>query len=555
MNNTSAGLNIPDSYYVGGAIGYAYFYDHTTVIIKNQTLTGPIVSRGDAGGVIGYADAEVESTITISNTTIDQDISGTDGYVGGIIGQGYLYGTDETTISITNVTVSGDMSGQLYIGGLMGYASIDNGVEEYHAINSTVSGNTLGSDGAIGGHYGYAQNLLAVGLIATGNVDGYSYTGGVVGYGQGIHLTQSSASGAVASTLGDHSGGLVGYAEGGSEISESYATGNVSGDEAIGGLVGGLYSGTITNSYARGTSTGTGLIGSLVGYCNATIEKSYATGAVSGSADVGGLIGLDGGSCTGTDSFWDTQTTGQNASSVGTGKTTAALKIQDTYTNTAGSPGLTNAWNFSGTWGMVLGANDGYPCLSWASSCAAADVDDDGILTTIENAAPNSGDANNDGDPDSAQGNVASFVNAITSQYTTIALDVACGVTSATAQTEAAQATQDAGYNYQSGLISFSANCGTPGYTMTVRIYTFGTTTSGLVLRKYNPTTHAYFTVPGATLSQQTIGGQTATVATYQITDGSALDADGLVNGTIIDPVGLALGAVGVPSTGIGGRY
>ena len=47
-----------------------------------------------------------------------------------------------------------------------------------------------------------------------------------------------------------------------------------------------------------------------------SITQSYATGAVSGTSDVGGLVGYnDGGSI--TQSYWDSYTTGQ-AAGIGT---------------------------------------------------------------------------------------------------------------------------------------------------------------------------------------------------------------------------------------------
>ncbi len=70
-------------------------------------------------------------------------------------------------------------------------------------------------------------------------------------------------------------------------------------------------------------------------------------------------------------------------------------------------------------------------------------------------------------------------------------------------------------------------------------------------MRKHNPNNNSYFTITDANINQTTIGGQTVAVATYQITDGDGLDIDNAANGTIVDPVGLANQAVGVPNTGL----
>lgn len=92
--------------------------------------------------------------------------------------------------------------------------------------------------------------------------------------------------------------------------------------------------------------------------------------------------------------------------------------------------------------------------------------------------------------------------------------------------------------------MSYTAECGAPGYTATVQLCFYGATTSGVVLRKYNPTSKTYTTVSDATLTHTAIGGQAVVEATYQITDGGPLDSDGTTSGIIVDPVGLAMTTV-----------
>jgi hypothetical protein len=182
-------------------------------------------------------------------------------------------------------------------------------------------------------------------------------------------------------------------------------------------------------------------------------------------------------------------------------------------------------------------------------------ADNDGIPGTVEDAAPNNGDANNDGIIDTAQGHVASFVNPVTGKYVALEINAICDFSAASATAEASNAVADSGFNYPNGLMNFTASCPVPGFTATVTQYLYGVTNDGFILRKYNPNTNAYFAVSGATLEQTTIGGQTVTKATYQVTDGGSLDTDGSSNGTIVDPAGLAQSAVGAPNTGLGGRF
>lgn len=182
-----------------------------------------------------------------------------------------------------------------------------------------------------------------------------------------------------------------------------------------------------------------------------------------------------------------------------------------------------------------------------------ADDDNDGAPNATEDAAPNGGDANGDGILDSTQAHIASYINSVTNKYAVLKVDTTCTIITATSATESSNSTADSGFDYPAGLMSFTTNCGTPGYATTVTQYYFGATNDNFVLRKYKPSTNAYFNVNGAVLSQVTIGGQTAVGVTYQATDGGDLDTDGTANGVIVDPVGLAQGVVGAPNTGLGG--
>ena len=82
------------------------------------------------------------------------------------------------------------------------------------------------------------------------------------------------------------------------------------------------------------------------------MTNCYSTGSVSGSSRVGGLIGFDYGG-TYNDCFWDTETSGQDTSAGGTGKSTADMMKQATFTN----------WDFTDpdTWDIT--EDETYPWL------------------------------------------------------------------------------------------------------------------------------------------------------------------------------------------------
>ena len=132
----------------------------------------------------------------------------------------------------------------------------------------------------------------------------------------------------------DSVGGLAGLNSEDGSILRSYATGQVTGEDSVGGLVGHNL-GTVTTSYATGDPSGTGAVsgtggvGGLVGLNEGTITASYAIGEPSSSgAHIGGLVGNVGASFQTTDitdSYWDTETSGQTTG-IGESKTTAELK-------------------------------------------------------------------------------------------------------------------------------------------------------------------------------------------------------------------------------------
>lgn len=236
------------------------------------------------------------------------------------------------------------------------YGSIENvSLSNVDVIGNSYVGGLVGSNEASGSFIGKITDSH----VTTGSVKGSGVDiGGLVGFNTPETEIKNSFSGASVSPNGssirENIGGLVG--RNGGTISASHATGNVEGKSQIGGLVGLHYNsvGSITNSYATGGATGTGSnIGGLVGRSAATISTSYATGASSGNNYIGGLVGGGDDSSAVTDSYWDTETSLQTTSFGGIGKTTNEMKDQSTYTG----------WDFPATWNIDSTINNGYPHL------------------------------------------------------------------------------------------------------------------------------------------------------------------------------------------------
>jgi hypothetical protein len=190
---------------------------------------------------------------------------------------------------------------------------------------------------------------------------------GLFGYlASGGKVTQVGVENVRVTGYGDV-GGLVGL-NAFAIVSNSYATGNVTGGLRVGGLVGGNW-GTVSNSYSDvdlafgqlGVELG-GLAGLNAVKCS--ISNCYASGSVPGEPNVGGLVGENWGGPV-SNSFWDMQTSGRTTSAGGTGKTTAEMKDIATFSTaswniTAVAPGERNT---AFIWNIVDGQT--YPFLSW----------------------------------------------------------------------------------------------------------------------------------------------------------------------------------------------
>ncbi len=151
-------------------------------------------------------------------------------------------------------------------------------------------------------------------------------------------------------------GVLIGFASG-TTVEHCFSTGSVSGSEYVGGLIGLNYLNQVSNCYSLANAAGTSKVGGLVGrHENATLTNCYSTGSVGNGEYSGGLVGRSY-NATAENCFWDTETSGKTTSQGGTGKTTAEMKTQSTFTAVG--------WDFSNIWAMGTTYNAGYPYLQW----------------------------------------------------------------------------------------------------------------------------------------------------------------------------------------------
>lgn len=303
---------------------------------NNLTISNLYInSSNQMSGLFGVTDNASISNLTLSNVNVTSSQS-----ITGALGGYSLYGT------VNNIQVSGTVAGVQQVGGLFGR------IFESVIINSSSSANVTGQ-GTMGGLIGNSIGSIS----QIGRIENSYCTGDVIGTGSGvgglvgssyINIYSSYATGNVTGV--SVIGGLVG--ENFALINQSFSTGSVLGNlNWTGGLVGHNRNGSsVVDSYAAGSVTGRFTTGGLVGENSTTIVRSFAFGSVSliprlpSYGEIGGFVAINTGTI--TNSYWNTELSGQATSAGGTAKTLEELSQMSTFTG----------WDFTDTWQMTEGA-------------------------------------------------------------------------------------------------------------------------------------------------------------------------------------------------------
>jgi hypothetical protein len=344
-------INRPDEDYVG-LFGFVESGVIKDIGVVNATVTG----RMQVGGLVA------DNYGTVSNSHFTGNVTG-EHYVGGVVG--YANG------AVSNSHFTGNVTGEHYVGGVVGdnYEGIVSDCYSNGNVIACWSSYSSTAGGVVGDNYeGIVSDCYSNGnVIACGS--SYSTAGGVVGDNRGT-VSNCYSNGNVIACRGyfdNNAGGVVGVNRG--TVSNSYSTGSVTSENGAGGLVGAnVYYSTISNSYSTGNVTGEGSVGGLVGVNRGTVSNSYSSGNVTGISYVGGLVGDNYEEGIVTNSFWDTETSGQSTSDGGTGKNTTEMQDITTFSGTTwnitavGNPGERDPFYI---WNIV--DNETYPFLSWQS--------------------------------------------------------------------------------------------------------------------------------------------------------------------------------------------
>jgi hypothetical protein len=310
-----------------GTLGTLVGFLSETGVVSYSHASGSASGAGNLGGLVGV------SMGSISHSSAAVTVSGSDSYVGGLLGQneGGTVSDSSATGSVTSTSTD--------VGGLVGY-SWDNSVAGGGAISASSATGPVQGDGTVGGLVGQLNGSTIQNSFSVGDPTGVNRVGGFVGRNRGT-------------------------------IQNSFSVGHPTGVNRVGGFVAHNAEGTIQNSFSVGDPTGQFRVGGFVGHNEATITNSYSVGMVNGTEDVttGGLVGENQGGNI-NNSFWDTETSTISTSNGGTGKTTLEMQTPATFTTATWSITSASAFGFDRTgsnfvWGIGSGLNCGYPFVYW----------------------------------------------------------------------------------------------------------------------------------------------------------------------------------------------
>ncbi|MBT8607988.1 filamentous hemagglutinin N-terminal domain-containing protein [Polynucleobacter paneuropaeus] len=336
--------------------------------MSSSPTTSLLTNQNGFNGQINISNNSAVITVNGLSYTIINSVSGITSATNNL--SNYVFGSDVDLLN-TLYNAAPFLGTQNFEGVMNGFGHV------VKNLNISVTGS------APYGGYGLFRSIY------NGNGAGNLYNIGVTG--------SISGSGSLSGQSGNGIGGLVGYSYGGN-ISNAYSTVSIAytvgSSNSVGGLVGALISGyasSVNNSYATGAINASsslsvgGLIGDFSGVD--VLSNSFATGAVTGLSSVGGLIGNLGASGLVSNVYSTGTVTASQSSSItggliGNGSGTASISNAYAYgqvvcTGYAGNCGgfagyISSASITNSYWNSTVNPSVNSNGLSFNSSSAAA---------------------------------------------------------------------------------------------------------------------------------------------------------------------------------------
>mgnify|MGYP004449957331 FL=1 len=324
--------------FTGGLVGWN---PAGGTITTGYPLDGGVVVGND--GVGGYIGLNNNVSLAGDITIVVNDIVGHNA-VGGYIGIDSL-GSGWEDVNLNNITINaptGHVRGEIYVGGLIGYATAEGNEDNLlKAVGVTLNTTTHALESSYGGAMGNkALNLNNV-KVTLAEINGYVYTTGMIGrnFLSNRYAIRNSTVETLVNARCDsglhyindenirktYTGGFIGWVEDWNNVIEyctfkgmvlsdgQYHGGFAEGNKAainnntfaftmtdtaadyVGGIVGyNAQNGQINNCTVEGTVTGHNYVGGLAAYNNGQINNCTISGTVNGTGEyIGGYIGYN----------------------------------------------------------------------------------------------------------------------------------------------------------------------------------------------------------------------------------------------------------------------
>ena len=308
--------------YVGGIAGQIS-YGAKNMTLEELTNSAEISAKDYVGGIAGSINCAcseyTDYTLNLTELKNTGEVSGTQ-YVAGIAGCCYLdNGRNSVIMQASQLSNAGNATGDTYVGGLFGSVYSD-GISQ---ISESSSSGTIKATSYLGGIAGKLENISLVDCENAGTqikaTSKGTHIGGYVGF-TNYNISGCSNAASISAAKSDYVGGIAGQISYGGRnvnLEELTNTGDISGKENVGGIVGSLncscsdytdYILTLSGLTNSGSVTGTKYTGGIAGYCyldngrytvRLQANSLSNSGKITGDYYVGGLFGYaytDGGS-------------------------------------------------------------------------------------------------------------------------------------------------------------------------------------------------------------------------------------------------------------------
>ena len=250
-NLTIANADITGNNNVGILAGS--LYDETT--IDNVKVTGKVTGNKNVGGLVGFV-SNTTNNQTIKNAITEVEIKASDDNTGGLIGK--LYSTNESITLVENtgskVTINSDANN---IGGLIG--NVETISNDSLKINNSYSDGKINGKDYVGGLIGKLtsknSNVLSLDKVVSGtDLVANNYVAGLIAYISKADISNAYATGNVTSN--DYAGAFTAYVEE-SKIENTYAIGTIDSELVthVGGYAGVAKNTEALNSYFSSQTT------------------------------------------------------------------------------------------------------------------------------------------------------------------------------------------------------------------------------------------------------------------------------------------------------------